>query len=208
MSAVERVGFKQVYDLVFRAKNARLSSVAYVLDFYDWLKAGIAFNTRGFELSTRKISYFVKLYEILVTRRSEGIERLQDERMLFATALSYYYADIFEVYQDHVKSKHIEAAQKNRNSRTNSRVRPEFGNLLVLPAFDCAPELREVFPIRTFEWDKYQCKDPAKFSNVVASTYVKPGTGLFSCMSMMYDYGIGHVEDGVLLEVSLWDENS
>lgn len=208
MSVVERVGFKQVYDLVFRAKNARLSSVAYVLDFYDWLKAGIAFNTRGFEVSTRKISYFVKLYEVLTESRANGVEVLQKEQVMFATALSYYYADIFEIYQDHVKSKHSEAAQRNRNSRSNSRIRPEFGNLLVLPAFDCVPELREVFPVHTFEWDKYQCKDPAKFSSVVASTYVKPGTGLFSCMSMMFDYGIGHVEDGVLLEVSLWDENN
>lgn len=208
MSKIERVGFKQVYDLVFRAKNARLSSVAYVLDFYDWLKAGIAFNTRGFEISTRKISYFVNLYEILMDSRKNGISHLQDERVMFSTALSYYYADIFEIYQDHVRSKHSEATQRNRSLRGNTRARPEFGNLIVLPAFDCVPELREVFPTRTFEWDKYECKDPVKFNNVVASTYVKPDTGLFSCMSMMYDYGIGRVESGVLLEVSLWDENS
>lgn len=205
---VEYVGFKQVYDLVFRAKNARLGSIAYVLDFYDWMKAGIAFNTRGYELSTRKISYFANLYNVLERARTEGVEVIQEERQLFETALTFYYADIFEVYQDHVRSKHSEAVLRNRESRSRVKARPEFGNLLVLPAFDCVPELKEVFATKSIVWDKYECLDPVKFANVVASAYVQPGTGLYSCMSLMYDYGVSGIERGTLLEVALWNENS
>ena len=209
MSRVEHVGFKQVYDLVFRARNARLKSVAYVLDFYDWMKAGLAFNTRGFELNTRKISYFAGLYEIAQRAREEGSSIIADNKSLFEIALAYYYADIFEVYQDHVRSKHSEAAIRNRDSSgASSRVRPEFGNLLVLPAFDGVPELREVFDTVEVGWNTYECKDSSKFINAVASTYVKKGTGLFSCMSLMYDYGYGIENPGVLLEVKLWDKET
>ena len=204
---VERVGFKQVYDLVFRAKNARLKSVAYVLDYYDWMKAGIAFNTRGFELSTRKISYFAQLYG-LVTELGQRFGELSDaERQMLETSLTYYYADIFEVYQDHVRSKHSEAAMRNRDGRKSTeKLAPEFGNLIVLPSFDCVPAIKDVFQTKVVDWDCYQCQNVSQFNNVVASAYVKQGMGLYSCMSLMYDYGVHPVETGVLLEVKLWDK--
>ena len=65
MNKVIRVNHKQVYDLVFRARNVRLSAALYVLDFLDWIKAGVAFNTRGFENPSRKIAYFAELYSVV-----------------------------------------------------------------------------------------------------------------------------------------------
>ena len=207
MTPVEKVCFKQVYDLVFRARNARLKTVAYVLDFYEWMKAGIAFNTRGFELSTRKISYFASLYSMIERAKTEGVEILEQNRSMLETALQYYYADIFEVYQDHIKAKHSEASFKNQKARNRSGVvQPEFGNLLILPAFDRVPELREVFITREVGWNNYQCVDRDRFSYAVASAYVKEDSPLYHCMSLMYDYGHGLVDAGELLEVTLWDK--
>lgn len=212
-NARQYVAFQQVYDLVFRARNARLSSVAYVLDFYDWLRAGIAYNTRGFENPTRKIAYFAKIYGILMDAREQGAT-LEPHKNLFSQALSYYYADILDIYQDHVKAKHALAALRNSKAKAKSKVVPEFGNLLVLPSFDLVPELRgdegvpPLFPTRKFPWNGYQCKNVNRFRSIVTSAYVNSETnpGLFSCMSLLYDYGVCHVERGVLLEVTLWNE--
>lgn len=199
MNDIVRVNFKQVYDLVFRARNAKLNSVAYVLDFRDWIKAGVAFNTRGFQLSTRKISYFAQLYELLQKGQREGTEVLLQQKSVLSEALTYYYEDIYEIYQDHVRSKHAEAIQHR------SRDVPNFGDLLVLPCFDGFPQVEEVFEKRIIPWDSYECKLKDDFAVDIASTYLKPDSPLARCMSLMFDYGRGRVEEGVILEVKLWD---
>lgn len=202
MNKVVRVSFKQVYDLVFRARSSKLNSVAYVLDFYDWIKAGIAFNTRGFQLGTRKISYFVKLYDVLQLCKTDGPEVLEGKRKMFEEALSFYYDDIYEIYQDHLRSKHEEAAQRQ------SRSVPDFGELLILPCFDGTPVMREVFERRVYLWNEYTCKRRNDFIEDVSTVYLNSDSSLFKCMSMMYDYGRGCVERGVLLEVKLWDSQT
>ena len=50
MRGIEKVSFRQYYDLVFRARNARLGSACLQLDFFDWIKAGIAFNNSSVTL--------------------------------------------------------------------------------------------------------------------------------------------------------------
>ena len=199
MNKVVRVSFKQVYDLVFRARSSKLNSVAYVLDFYDWVKAGVAFNTRGYELSTRKISYFANLYDVIQGARREGAQVLENNRQLFEEALLYYYEDIYEIYQDHLKSKHSEARQRQ------SRSVPDYGELLILPCFDSVPELRSVFDVEEYPWNGYECVLKDAFIDNVNSAYLSEDSSLFKCMSMMYDYGRGCVKRGVLLEVKLWD---
>lgn len=201
MNKVIRVNFKQVYDLVFRARNSKLNSVAYVLDFCDWIKAGVAFNTRGYELSSRKISYFAKLYDIIQSAHENGYEMLLLDKHLLEEALVFYYEDIYEIYQDHLKAKHSEARQKQSKSA------PDFGELLVLPCFDSVPEMREVFTTETFPWDGYECVMLDAFKRDANSVYLDENTALFKCMSMMYDYGRGAIKRGVLLEVKLWDSN-
>lgn len=202
MNKVVRVSYKQVYDLVFRARNSKLNSTAYVLDIRDWIKAGVAFNTRGFKLSTRKISYFAKLYDVLQRSKVEGVEVLQKNKLLLEQALTFYYEDIYEIYQDHLKSKHMEASQRR------VRAIPDFGQLLVLPCFDEMPELKQVFETREFPWDGYECQRRADFIEDVPTMYLDPESPLFKCMSMMYDYGRGCIERGVLLEVKLWDSQT
>lgn len=198
MSRVVRVSFKQVYDLVFRARNSKLNSTAYVLDFRDWLKAGIAFNTRGFEISTRKISYFAKLYSIIQESKSQGVGVLNRNRVLLEQALMFYYEDIYDIYQDHLKAKQLEASQRRIKSI------PDFGEVLILPCFDEAPELRQIFETRTYAWDGYVCKNLDDFMEDVPTLYLSQNSPSFKCMSMMYDYGRNCIERGVLLEVELW----
>lgn len=199
MNRVVRVSFKQVYDLVFRARSSRLNSTAYVLDFLDWVKAGVAFNTRGSQLSTRKISYFASLYEILQQNKLDGVSILEENRYLLEDALICYYEDIYEIYQDHLKSRHGEAKQKQ------AKAIPDFGELLILPCFDSVPDMKEVFQVESYDWDKYVCVSPDEFLESANSAYLREETALFKCMSLMYDYGRGHVKRGILLEVRLWD---
>lgn len=200
MKKVARVSFKQVYDLVFRARNSRLNSTAYSLDFIDWVKAGVAFNTRGFELSSRKISYFAKLYNIIVEDAGAGISRFEKEKHLFEDALIYYYEDIYEIYQDHLESKQSEARQKA------VKVVPDLGELLILPRFDGVPELREIFKTQIVGYNSYECRSLEAFRENARSAYLKEDTALFRCMSLLYDYGCGRIDRGVLLEVELWND--
>lgn len=200
MMRVVHVGFKQVYDLVFRARNSQLNSTAFVLDFKDWVKAGVAFNTRGFEISTRKISYFAKLYLLLKQAEEEGSEVLKPYVNMLSEALVFYYEDIFEIYQDHLKSKHAEA----RNSQSKSI--PDLGELLILPCFDNSNILTGVFETKSYRWDEYECQNPDNFLLTVKSAYLKSKSSMFKCMSMMYDYGRIGINKGTLLEVTLWDD--
>lgn len=199
MNNVIRMSFKQVYDLVFRARNAKLNSTAYVLEYRSWVKAGIAFNTRGFQLSTRKISYFARLYEVVEKAKLEGPKILQDNRPLLEQSLLYYYEDIYDIYQDHLRSKHLEAVQRRNHSL------PDFGEVLILPCFDDTPELGQIFDVESFFWNQYDCKNREEFVEDLPTVYLDPESSLFKCASLMYDYGKRCVSRGVLLEVKLWD---
>ena len=200
MRSVEQVSFKQVYDLVFRARNAKLNAVAYVLDFKDWVKAGVAYNTRGYDISTRKISFFAELYMILEKAAQSGPDVIEPVRGMFTEALIYYYEDIYSIYQDHLKSKQADVVDRR------SKAVPDFGELLVLPSFDLVPVLNQVFETRTFGCETYDCKHLDAFLDNVNTAYLKEGSSLFRCMSLMYDYGVACEEKGVLLEVTLWDK--
>ena len=77
------VDYHFYYDLVFRAKFCYLEPGVYTIDFLDYVMAGVAFNSRNFELSSRKISFFAHVVR---------------------TAIKYFYEDIFDLYQKYLKS--------------------------------------------------------------------------------------------------------
>lgn len=187
MSKVIRVNFKQVYDLVFRARNVRLSAAVYVLDFIDWIKAGVAFNTRGFENPSRKIAYFAELYQVVMEQ--------QDRREFLSEALTKYYEDIFEIYQDHLRAKQAAARQDI------VKAVPAFDDLFVLPCFDSAPFLYDIFEIKNVKCMEYKCVKATAFANAIASANVKSDSPLYKCMALLYDHGMGRVDCGKLLEV-------
>lgn len=191
---------QQVYDLVFRARNAKLGVSCYELSFLDWIKAGVAFNTRGCELSTRKIAMFAELYHILEGCVVNGADALVPRKGMFSTALLYYYEDIYAIYQDHLASKQLEVRTKDLRSA------PNFGDLVVLPSFKNLPWLSEVFETRRENVQDYRCKNERAFLNDVNSPYLDHDSILGKNMAIMYDYGLGRCGYGVLLEVEQWDE--
>ncbi len=89
------VNYHFYYDLVFRAKFCYLEPGVYTIDFLDYVMAGIAFNSRSYELSSRKISFFAQVYEDLLEAKNTDIVH---------TAIQYFYEDIFDLYQKYLKS--------------------------------------------------------------------------------------------------------
>lgn len=66
-----------------------------MIDFLDYVMAGIAFNSRSYELSSRKISFFAQVYEDLLEAKNTDVVN---------TAIKYFYEDIFDLYQKYLKS--------------------------------------------------------------------------------------------------------
>ena len=213
---VERVAYKQVYDLVFKSRNAKLNSVAYTLDYLDWVKAGIAFNTRGFQVESRKISVFVGLYNALLALEAELAKAepadpavVEKYKKILGESLPYFYQDIFEIYQDHLISK-AEVAGTQRASRGTGAA-PDFGQLIILPSFDYVPYFRELFDTVHTTWDGYDSPSSGVFdAKVKASIYLNRNQypGIYSCMLLMYDYSKTANGANTLLEVQLWEQNS
>lgn len=194
---VKRVAHKQYYDLVFRAKNARLRSAAYSLDYLDWLKAGVAFNTRGIDTASRKIDYFAQLYRVIARYNEEGPEVIERNLEDLASSFPIFYEDIFEIYQYHLESKQREV----KYSRTSKALTLE--ELFVVPTFERVPFLRDYFTTETRPWLGYQSEVEEKFLLTVNSPYLDSSSGLYSCMSLLFDYGTYRSGKGVLLEIDL-----
>lgn len=213
---VERVSYKQVYDLVFKSRNAKLNSVAYTLDYLDWVKAGIAFNTRGFQVESRKISAFVDLYRSVQALESEIAKGgdgdkavIEMHKKILGESLPSFYQDIFEIYQDHLASK-AEVAGTQRAAR-GTEAAPDFGQLIILPSFDDVPFFRDLFDCVHTTWDGYESPSASIFdAKVKASIYLNRNQypGIYSCMLLMYDYSRLSHGTNTLLEVQLWEQNS
>ena len=117
------VNYHIYYDLVFRAKFCYLKPGIYNIDFLDYVMAGIAFNSRSFELSSRKISFFAQVYQNLVEAKNNEIVQ---------TAICYFYEDIFDLYQKYLKS-------------FNANEIPEDGTVLIVPSWEKTPYLKEYY---------------------------------------------------------------
>ena len=95
-----RVNYHWYYDLFFRTKYNFLVPFVYVIDFMDYVKANIAYNTRSYQLASRKISFFANVYKDLMAGEST-----QDVR----TAIKYFYEDIFNLYKQYFKTTPVES---------------------------------------------------------------------------------------------------
>lgn len=196
---IERVSYKQVYDLVFRARNARLDPATYSLDYLDWVRAGIGHNTRGSELESRKVSVFVKLLNIIKKVKSDFTNLMTEEVETLGSSFPMFYEDLYAIYQDFI------ASVQRMTKLSGKRQAPEFGELLVLPSFDLVPELSNIFTVVTEHVEEYTCRYEDLFLENVNSIYLRADTSLYKSMAMMYDYGVRKCGSGVLLEVLQWE---
>lgn len=188
-STVVDVTYQFVYDLYYRVRHACLESEIYRLEFLEWVKAGLAYNTRGVKDPTRKIAYFGELYHQL----RQGVTLMSKADL--QEAVIKYYDDLFQLYQDHLEAQLKKAGhQKNLDFL-------EPASLVLLPSFTTVPEIKTVLDVVDIQLDCYECKDIEAFRQKMATIYATEGTSLFRCMGLLFDYGVYQGGDGVILEV-------
>lgn len=86
------------YSLVYNAHYNLLENYIYEVDFLEYIKAGIAYNTRASENSSRKVSDFVNIYRIL---QSGDIE---NNITIIRKFMHYFYEDLLVLYEKHIKA--------------------------------------------------------------------------------------------------------
>ena len=91
------VPYYHFYDLVFRCRYDFLVPAIYVIDFLDYVKAGIAYNAFSFKSADRKIAFFVKVLDAI------SLEAYDSE--IIRRAIRYFYEDIFSLYKDIMNNK-------------------------------------------------------------------------------------------------------
>lgn len=186
---IVEVGYQYVYDLYYRVRHARLESEIYRMEFLDWIKAGIAYNTLGVNEPSRKVSYFVKLYKILET----GVQNASSREL--RTAVMRFYEDLFQLYQDHLLAQ-LQIAHKRGKSTST-----EPSNLILLPSFAKTPELYDVLPSEDVVLKEYEGHNIEELRRRMSTVYAVQGSPLFRCMSLLFDYGVRGEGDGTLLGV-------
>lgn len=183
------VTFPFIYDFYYRTRNACLECEAYRIDFYDWVSAGIAFNTLGAKDPRRRVAYFGKIFDILDSAQiSENVTALR-------TAIVRFYEDLYHLYDDHLVAQ-LKSAKSREKSET---VEPK--SLIILPSFSQVPQLLDFIPSRDVVLDTYECKHLEALREDMSTIYAVEGTPLFRGMSLMYDYGMKSEEDGIILGV-------
>lgn len=183
------VEFQHLYDLCYRVRHAKLANTVYRIDFYEWVKAGVAYNIRGTKDPKRKISYFAHLYELISAMRCE----ITDEEL--RTAVCLYYEDFFQLYQEHLTAQ-LKIAQKRVN-----RTSLEPSDLVLLPTFDSVPVVRSRLETVSLEFQQYECKHLVELQQKMATIYASEASSVFKCMAVYYDYGVRREGGGVILEV-------
>lgn len=188
-SAID-VYYPFVYDLHYRVKHACLGNEIFRIDFVDWIKAGVAYNTRGLQNPKRKVAYFAELYRIILNRSD-----ISSQSAALQTAVTRFYEDLFQLYQDHLVAQLKHSGKRAKSGNT------EPDNLILLPSFEQIPELMSVLEQEQITLLEYDCKNLVEFKQAMATIYAVQGTPIFRCMSLMYDYGICKCGNGVILEV-------
>lgn len=187
---VVRVSYAHVYDLYFRVRNVKREHVAYRVEFIDWVKAGVAFNARGIEVSTRKIAYFGDLYEKLVS--TEDYSTIIDD---LRVAVTRYYEDLYLLYQDHLAGVLNSAGKKGKAARHLCE------NFVLLPSFRELPRIRDVLPTKKIVLNDYTPVHNEQMRIDMVHLFVDPEADLYKCMAMYYDHSIKSDGNVVLLEV-------
>ncbi len=180
-----------VYDLYFRVRNVKLEHTTYQVEFIDWVKAGVAFNARGIEVSTRKISYFGDLYSKLIS--VSDYSQLTEELKI---AVTRYYEDLFLLYQDHLMGVRNAAGKKGRATIYLRE------NFVLLPSFESTPKMSEVFPKKEVNLQTYTPQNNDAMRMDMVHLYVREDSDLYKCMAMYYDHSIKSDGNVVLLEVN------
>lgn len=131
-----RVSYHWYYDLVFRTKYNFLVPFVYVIDFLDYVKAGIAFNTRSYEMSSRKISFYAAV-----------LQDLNDGKFTptVQQAIRYFYEDIFSLYKNYFKNVSSDMAQSTY--------------VCFIPAFEKVAFLYEKCSVSTLDLSTYQSEN-------------------------------------------------
>lgn len=177
-------------DLCFRIRNAKLQHEYYSIDYFDWVKAGIAYNISGTSDINRSIDYFCSLYDILSTDSKE------DAVAKIRASVTMFYEDLYSLYLDHI------SVQFKVNARASRGKQIMADSLILLPKFDAIPELSMILPKADIKLVEYECKHVEDFENNRPAASVVSGSPMYRCMSLMFDYGVKKQDNGTLLEVT------
>lgn len=183
------VGFQYVYDLYYRVRNAMLQHSVYRLDFLDWVRAGVAYNTLGAKNAQRRISYFAKLYYGITSGRGT----LSESEL--RRAITMYYEDLFQLYQDHL------VAQLHQRGRASSGSSMEPEDLILLPSFHLMSDVFAGIPVEEVMLDNYVPQNIELMREQLATIYVSEEGTLYRGIGLVFDYGVMHQGDGIILEV-------
>ncbi len=185
------VPFQYFNDLYFRVKNGKLEHDVYMINYMEWVKAGVAFNTQGVKNATRNISYFAELYNKLCVEYDESF--IYD----FQLSLVKFYQDLYELYQQHF------AAQTRLISKRSSEDLILIKNLFLLPNFEGASSITEHLHKKVIVLADYESTYLKDFQRELSTVYISEDSLLFKMASIMFDYGVKNLEPGVILEVFL-----
>lgn len=173
------VGHDRVYDLYFRVRTSQLENGTYSLEFLNWIKAGVAYNIRGVEVSSRKISYFAELYGKVMSG-----EDMHPYTRELRVALSRFYEDLYRLYHDHVTAARNAAGKKGNGSI------PLITNLLLVPAFEQTPFMRDLFPTREVIIDDYVPQHPLEMNREQDTIHLESKDVWYKAMALYYDCGV------------------
>ena len=145
-----KVNYHLYYDLVFRTKYNFLVPCVYVIDFFDYVKAGICYNTRGYEMSSRKIDFFVEVYNDLQSNKCTPT---------VIRGLQYFYEDIFNLYSNYF------------NSAQSDKIESEY--VAFIPEFKKVSFLYGLCQVETIDLQSYESPntDDTLFSIGTPSVY-------------------------------------
>lgn len=184
---VYRVEFPYIYDLFYRVRNASLEDGVYMIEFKDWVDAGIAYNVYEGKNPARKISYFAELRKLIVA------EQYDTAKAKFGLAIVRFYEDLFQMYQDHLLSQ-LKAAASDGRSTTPQE-------LVIIPSFTETVGLQELFDTLKISLESYIPQHIVELRSHLSSIYAEDDSLLFRGAGLYFDYGIKHQGDGILLEV-------
>lgn len=191
MSKIVEVKYCFYSDFYYRINKAILKSEVYRLDFVDWVKAGIAFNTRSDKEPSRKILNFVNIYDAVYSGSSNA-----STLSILRNAVMSYYEDIFQLYQCHLLAQLKIEYKRSKGTVIEPR------NLVILPCFELCKDRLNFLSKLQVDMQKYESKYTNELMSTLSTIYVKSGSDTYRYMSLYFDYGCKREGNGILLEVS------
>lgn len=173
-----QVGYQYYYSLVYMSQNNILEDAVYIVDYTDWVLSGIAYNTRAQQLSSRKVSMFGNLYNII---RSRGF---QENSKFIEKSIIYFYEDILDVLSRHVIASHDVDLVRGRKRDPKPRTYP-----LVVPSFRKAPWIKQMFINKSCEflYDGVNSHIFDKYRNINATFALEEESLTLELMCQLYD---------------------